>query len=212
MYYGHETPVGMVYGKVSYNQRFSTQAVQGEVEAFPKLSKYVYLDLDYAFANEPNLFPDKRYGVEAYVAAGKTFNFSAGGVFNRIDRQHQYSKLTGMVSRDFDKNRVTFRPFFFVPGVGRSSTLYTLNLRHTVRDAAVYFGCIFGLGTSPDLASLNTVNFLVVSNKIINPYLNFPLYNDRLLINLSYLYQSQLFPNNRIRDWNGATLGLVWKY
>ncbi len=215
LYYGRETSLGKIYGKINYANRLGYDAIQGEIEAYPKINKYVYLDIDYAFANEPNLFPNKSYAIEAYVTTEKAFDFSIGGKYNAVDQTHQFSVFTGSLSKYLDnyKNIVTFRPYFFVPGKGPNSTLYTLNIRHIITDPYFYFGCNVGAGTSPDLADLTTVNFLVTQNKIINPYINFPLYNDRLSVKLSFLFQNQLFPSlNKVRNWSGGTMNLAWKF
>lgn len=215
LYYGRATPLGKVFGKINYANRLGYQAIQGEIEAFPKLNKYVYLDIDYAFANEPNLFPDRSYVIEAYVTTKKAFDFSIGAKYNVVDKNHQFYVYTGSITKFLNdyKNSVTFRPYFFVPVTGQNSTLYTLNIRHVVADPYFYFGCLIGAGNSPDLADLTTVNFLVTRNKIINPYINFPLHNDRINVKLSFLYQNQLFNSlNKVRDWTGGTMSLAWSF
>ncbi len=212
LYYGRQTKLGKVYGKVNYNSRLSHDAFQAEIEAYPKINKFTYLDIDVAFANEPNLFPNQMYGLEAYITPNGLYDFSLGGKANVINSLHQYYLLTGTFSANLDheRNRVTFRPYFFIPNSGSSSTLYTLNLRHYVTAPHYYVGCIVGLGTSPDLANLETIDFIVVQNKLINPYINFPLFDNQLLVNLSALFQQQNFPNNRVRNWSGGSLGLSW--
>ena len=212
LYYGRVTPIGKVYGKINYSNRFSKEAIQGEIEAYPKINKYIYLDLDVAYANQPNLFASQVYGAEAYVAVKRLFDFSLGGKYNSVDSRHKFSMYTGSLSKVISNNLILFRPYYFVPGVGKSSILYSVNLRHIIRDPFFYFGCVFGLGKSPDLADLTTVNFIVVQNKIVNPYINFPLFNERLIVNLGLLYQNQLFPNNLVRNWSGGTVALAWKF
>lgn len=212
VYYGRDTGFGKVYGKLNYSNRQFMQAPQGEIEAYPKLSKYVYLYLDFAFANNPSLFPDRKYGVEGYLQAGKTLSLSLGGKYNNIDSHHHFTVLTGSIAKDNKQDRLTFRPYYFIPGIGNNSTLYTLDFRHTINDPFYYFGCLIGAGTSPDLADLITINFIILKNKMVNPYINFPLFNDQLIVNLGVLYQNQIFPTNRVRNWIGGTMGLVWKY
>ncbi len=212
VFYGRETPMGIVYGKITYTNRFTKQAVQGEIEAYPRLSKNVYLDLDIAYANKPELFPSQVYGAEAYITIDGAFDFSLGGKYNFVDNRHNFTFYTGSISKGINSNVLTFRPYYFVPGVGENSTLYTLNFRHIIRDPYYSVGCIFGLGTSPDLADLQNINFIVVRNKIINPYINFPLFKERLLVNLNAMYQNQIFPLKRVRNWSGGTVGLTWRF
>lgn len=212
LYYGRETRMGKVYGKVNYSNRLSNQAEQGEIEAYPQINKNIYLDLDIGFGNNPNLFPNQMYGAEAYVSLKKWFDFSVGGKYNIINSQQHFTMYTGTISKEVHSNRILFRPFYFVPGVGKNSTLFLLDIRHTFHDPYYYIGCILGSGTSPDLATLTTINFIVVNNKIINPYIKMPFYNERLIINLSFLYQNQIFPQNLVRNWSGGTMGVAWRY
>ena len=76
-----------------------------------------------------------------------------------------------------------------------------------------YFGIIVGTGTTPDLANLETVDFLVLKNRImVSPYVNFAVLNEQLILNLSFLYQNQVFPSERIREWVGGTMGVTWRF
>ena len=212
-YIGRHTEFGIIYAKTTYANRLNKQGVQGEFEAYPIISKNIYLDLDFAFASQPVLFPNKAYGAEAYIAT-PAFDYSIGARYNDINTNHHFTVFTGSVAKNYRNNRLLFRPFYFLPGKGSNSQLYTLDLRHIITDPNFYFGCIFGYGTSPDLANLNTINFIIVKNKLINPYVNFPLLNERLIIFGSVLLQNQIFtkPNPFIRNWYGGTIGLNWKY
>jgi hypothetical protein len=152
------------------------------------------------------------YAGEAYFVLPKLFNISGGGQFNRIDNLHQYSRFTTSIAKTWQEHTLLFRPYFYAPGRGPSSILYTLNYRYTFLDPYGYFGFVLGTGSTPDLADLQTVDFLKLQNKIISPYLNFALLNDRLNINIGLLYQNQIFPSQRVRDWWGGTLGVAWRY
>ena len=212
LYYGRETPVGRMYGKINYANRLGYQAVQGEFEAYPKITKTIYLDLDFAFANEPHLFPDETYGAAVYAALDKGFDGSIGAKYNQVDRHHRFNMYTAMLAKELGSNRIMFRPYYFSPNAGDNSTLYTVDFRHMLNDPYYYVGILIGLGSSPDLANLTTVDFLVLQNKIISPYLNLPFLNDTLILNINLLYQNQVFPGGKVRDWSGAALNLVWKY
>ncbi len=212
VFYGFQTPMGKLYNKINYANRLRREAVQYEVEFFPKLNDYVYLDLDVTTANQPVLFPHYAYSGEAFVVLPHLFNPSFGAQMNRIDDRHEYSRFTASISKDVSISNLTFRSYFYVPGVGASSILYTLNYRYNFLENFGYMGVILGIGNTPDLANLETVNFLVLRNKILSPYINFALFKERLIINLSLLYQNQIFPNDRIRDWRGGTLGATWRF
>lgn len=213
LYYAREGKFGRIYAKVNYNQRLGFRATQEEIEAFPKLNKYIYFELQAAIANEPNLFPDRLYGGEMYVSVPSFLDFSGGGKYNLINSLHQFTLYTGSVSKQFDKHRITYRLNNYHPNRGAASLLTLLDYRYMVHDPYFYVGVIYGRGTSPDLADLATVDFLITDNQIISPYFNFPLFNNRLNIYTSFYYQHQTFPSSSlIRNWAGGTLRLSWKY
>jgi tetratricopeptide (TPR) repeat protein len=212
VFYGHQTKLGKLFGRVNYANRLHRDAPQFEMEFFPKLNKYIYLDLAGALANQPILFPRYNYSGEAFFVLPKLFNVSGGGQFNRIDSIHEYARFTTSIAKDWKEHTLMFRPYFYNPGKGPRSILYTLNYRYMFLEPYGHWGLILGTGSTPDLADLQTVNFLKLQNKIISPYLNFAMLNDQLNVNISMLYQHQTFPSQRIRDWWGGTLGLAWRY
>ncbi|MDQ5884825.1 MAG: hypothetical protein QG556_1165, partial [Pseudomonadota bacterium] len=214
VFYGRQTELGKVYGKVNYANRLKKEALQYEVEFFPKLGKYVYLDLDASVANQPILFPKYNYGGEAYVVLPKLFDFSVGEQFNRITSNLQFNRMTASVTKELIQGlNTTFRSYMYFPGSGQNSIFYTLNLRHMFIEPYLYAGMIIGSGTTPDLANLETINFLVLKNKImLSPYINFAAFHDQFIFNFSFLYQNQVFPNQRQREWVGGTMGATWRF
>lgn len=212
LFYSQNTPLGKTYARLNYSNRFNNEAYQKEIEVFPKINEKLYLDLDIAFGNDPRLFPNQHYAAEAYYALAESLDVSAGARFNNVDRIHSFMVYTGSIAKGIDKLLFTFRPFHYVPNNGKSSTLYVMNGRYIIRDPFLYVGCVLGGGTSPDLANLTTVDFIVLQNRIISPYINFPLFKERLIVNLGYLFQRQVFPNKRVRDWNGGTVGMYWLF
>lgn len=213
LYFAHDTKLAKIYGKINYNKRLDFEAFQGELEAFLKLTKRIYLELQTAFANESNLFPDQLYGGELYVSVPKFIDFSGGGKYNFINSQHQLALYTGSLSKLFGKHSLTYRFNYYDPNAGKTSLLNLADYRYFIRDPNVYIGIIYGQGTSPDLANLNTVDFLVTNNKLFSPYLNFALFKTRLIVNTSFYYQNQIFESlSRVRKWTGGTIRLAWKF
>ena len=213
-FYGRQTKFGKLYGKVNYANRLNREAVQFEGEFFPRLGKYIYLDLDATVANQPILFPRYSYSGEGYVVLPGLFDVSGGAQLNRIIGQLKYSRFTFSVSKEVIQNlAITFRPYFYAPVSGQNSTFYTVNIRKMLQDPYTYLGVVLGSGTTPDLANLETVDFLVLRNKImVAPYLNLALFNEQIILNFSLLYQHQLFPNQRVREWKGGTMGATWRF
>jgi YaiO family outer membrane protein len=214
LFYGRQTQFGKAFGKLNYANRLNKQALQYEFEFFPKLGEFIYLDLDASVANQPILFPHYSYGGEAFVVLPELFQFSLGDQLNRITSNIHYSRLTASWSKEVLKDiNATIRTYAYFPGSGGKSLFYTLNLRQMLNESNNYFGIIVGTGTTPDLANLETVDFLVLKNRImVSPYVNFAVLNEQLILNLSFLYQNQVFPSERIREWVGGTMGVTWRF
>jgi|LauGreDrversion4_2_1035121.scaffolds.fasta_scaffold09791_4 YaiO family outer membrane protein len=213
-FFGRQTDFGKVYGKVNYANRLKTEAAQFEFEFLPKIGKYIYLDLGATYANQPLLFPKYSYYGEGFVVLPHLFDFSVGGQRNNITSRIQFSRFTFSVSKQLIKNlTVTFRPYFYAPISGQNSIFYSVNIRQMLTEPYAYAGVVLGSGTTPDLANLETVDFIVLKNKImVSPYLNFSLFHDQLLLNFSFLFQHQLFPSQRVREWKGGTMGATWRF
>jgi YaiO family outer membrane protein len=213
LYYAYKGKLGKIYGKVNYNERLGFRATQGEIEAFPKLTKNIYLALQAAIANEPNLFPSRIYGSEMYVSVPNFLDFSGGGKYNLIDSLHAFTLYTGSVSKQYNEHRLTYRLNVYEPNSGENSLLNLVDYRYLITYPNVYLGFVYGHGTSPDLANLATIDFLITHNQILSPYLSFTLLNNRLIVNTSFYYQHQVFTSlSRARNWAGGTLRLSWNY
>lgn len=212
LYYGRHGDLGVIYGKINYANRLRHQAAQAEIEAYPKLNQYIYLDLQIAFANQPMLFPNQLYGGEIYVTIPQKFDFSLGGKYNHVDSLHQFSSFTASIAKRYQQSQLTYRPTFYDPSSGKRSLMHQLDCRHYVHEPNFYYGITVAAGSSPDLANLTTVDFLVTHNTIFSPYFNFALFNERLLINASFYYQHQVFDIPLVRNWVGGTVQLSWKY
>lgn len=213
LFYGYEGELGKIFGKVNYNERLGFKAAQGEIEAIPRLTKNIYLDLQAAYAKNPYLFPSHVYGGELYVSIPKFFDISGGGKYNYITDRHQYTQYTGSLAKQYEKHRLSYRANLYYPDAGKTSLLNLIDYRYFIRDPNVFVGVMYGQGTAPDLADLATINFLITDNKIVSPYVNFALFHDRLLVNTSLYFQHQVFNSlDHVRNWAGGTLRLAWKY
>lgn len=212
LYYSTKTPLGRVSAKLNYSDRNGQRAYQGEFEYFPVINKYLYLDLDYAFARNPYIFPDRIYSAEAFLTIPRVFDVSLGGRYNKVDDIHFFRVYTGSVSKDFPNDRITFRPYYFLPGAGSRSVLNAIDFRHFFDDPSYYVGFTYAAGLSPDLADLETVNFIRLKNNIVGFYWGFPLFNERLSVNLNISCQHQVFPNQNIRNLIGGGASLAFHF
>jgi len=214
LYYGRDTNMGYIIGKINYDSRFKTDATQAEIEAFPVLNRYVYFDLDATYANQPILFPNYSLGAEAYLSVPNIFDFSFGGKFNKITNNKAYTYYTGSISKQIGNNVFIFRPYYYKPSAGASTVLYTGQYRYYLHsDPDNYVNVIGGIGRSPDLDNLLAADFIIMDNKFINLSLFFPVLAHTVLINIGAEYNHQYFPSSRlVRNLTGGTVGILKRF
>ncbi|HEM0360561.1 TPA: YaiO family outer membrane beta-barrel protein, partial [Legionella pneumophila] len=151
---------------VNYANRQGTGDPQVLFNAQPKLNDSVWLDLSYAYANNPNLFPKNKVFAEGYAKLGKTVVLSVGDQYNQIENKY-FNAYTGSIAKYVGNYYLSFRPTHFVPKSGPKSTLYTVKVRkYSDTEPNQYIGVILASGYSPDLYDLLSVDFIKVKNSI----------------------------------------------
>jgi YaiO family outer membrane protein len=94
---------------LNYAHRFSTSAMQYEVEAYPVLSKNLYAYTGFAYSNGI-IFPRLRSGAELFRSIGSRSEVSAG--FRYFDfRDSQSFIVTASLSQAYKTYLFTIRPF-----------------------------------------------------------------------------------------------------
>lgn len=204
---------GSITASLNYAARMGFKATQGQLEAYPRLSKYLYLDLLGAYANNPNLFPNYTLGGEAYFSIPSFLDPSMGATYRKITDQQNFMTYTCSLAKMLGPYWLSFRPYYFVPNAGESSILYNITMRRYFNDAGdFYFGISLSSGYSPDLYDLESVNFIVTRNNIGGATLEFPLFAHHLIVDLNGSFQRQAFPNSLVRNISGGTLGLRYRF
>lgn len=196
---------------VNYANRQGYGAPQVYINAQPNITKNIWLDLTYAQANKPNIYPDNTVVGEGYVAFGKGFEVSAGEGYRKI-RNTYFNTITGSLGAYLSNYYFSFRPEYFVPKAGPDSLLYTVKARRYGEDNPdQYIGLVFATGTSPDLFDLLTVTFFKVKNNIFLFEGQQPI-NDYLLFLYGGGYETQKFPNDFIRRLGYGNIGLKLRF
>lgn len=212
LYYSRETSMGSVMGKINSAKRLRKQALQGELELFPVINPYFYLDIDGTVANQPVLFPKYALSVEGYGTIPAFSTLSLGGNYNYIAQKTYYRKYTASISKDINKYWLSMRVNYYNPNAGEKSTLYIATIRRYFNTNDFYLNFTLGMGKSPDLADLEAVNFIVINNKFANLSLRFPIFNSRTLVDAGIDYENWKYPSGRIRNLYGVNLGLNYRF
>lgn len=146
--YSRKTSLGTVIGRVNYANRFGTNALQVEGDAYPKIGGNDYLYLNYGFSNF-SIFPDHRGGFEWNHSFPKAFEGSLGGRILHFQGSKRVIIYTGAFGKYFGNYWMSLRPFVTPGSDGTSVSTYLL-VRRYFSDPENYIGLRLGIGSSPD--------------------------------------------------------------
>lgn len=211
-YYTRKTDFGMVIGSVNYASRFGFQAVQGAAEGIINFTDKFYLDVNLAYANNLEIFPNWTVGAEGYVSLYKDLQVSVGDLYKAITPSY-FNTYTGSIQKYYGDYLFIFRPYFYVPNEGDISIFYTASARLYI-DGDVDHSLVvtLGYGKTPDLADLQSLNFIIVQDRSIAVDYLFPLLNHTLLLDVGLSYENQRFPSGFIRQLSGANVGIRYRF
>jgi YaiO family outer membrane protein len=150
--YSRRTRIGTVVGRLNYANRFRSGGVQGEVDAYPHLSKLFYAYVNFGYSGNEGIFPRYRAGASLY--ANLPYAFEADGGLRYLyfsDNTWVYTFSVGKYYKSFWFNARTY----LVPGGNAISQSFTLTGRWYTGGADDYFSFGVGTGISPDDRSNN---------------------------------------------------------
>lgn len=157
--YKKETKYGSIFPKLNFSNRFDINAVQYQLDAYPKFGGKLYYYLSYAYSNAPT-FPDHRLGGEAYISLSKSFETSLGLRYLEFDN-NKTTLLTGSLTWYTGNYYLSWRPYVNPYANGGASFLNTFVLRRYFKDKYNYLSLDFGFGFSPELTQLTEENVLL---------------------------------------------------
>lgn len=157
--------IGTISARVNYRIRGNTAGVQGELEAYPKITDGVYAYLNYGFAGASSLlFPVHRVGAEMFFKMPSNLEASLGGRLLTFTSGSDVSLYTGSIGYYYKDFWFSLRPFLTAKNISVSRS-YNFSARWYYDGRAEEFvsGRI-GAGFSPDERnydpSAETVYFL----------------------------------------------------
>ncbi|MBF9254524.1 YaiO family outer membrane beta-barrel protein [Pontibacter sp. 172403-2] len=144
--YTHQTSGSKYLARVSYAQRYGDKSLQGELDAYPQLSRntYAYLNIG---ASDKKLFPSYRTGAELYHVFPHVIEASLGarGLFFPDETVVLY---TGSVGKYFPKKWLNFRSFLQRTN-NEWQTTGILQLRQYLKSEEDYLTLVLGKGSVP---------------------------------------------------------------
>jgi len=188
--YSRSTKAGSFIGRVNYANRFKTNALQFEADAYPRISKTFYSYVNVGISDKSGVFPQYRSGFSLYANLPKSFEAEAGLRYLYFsDATWIYTSSIGKYFKNYWFN---FRTYI-TPATESVSNSYTFTTRYYFKETN-YFGVALGTGISPDeTANIQLANlYKLKSYKVSADYRNTFGTLNTILLGFSILQQEYL--------------------
>lgn len=211
VYYVRHSRYGDLVLQANNAYRFGRWATQAEIDVNPVINQYVSFNLEYAYADNPNLFPHYRTGGEIFINIPNFVSVSAGARHWHI-ADPWFNVYTASIGKETDKYWLLYRPYVFEPKSGERSTLHTFKARKYFDDPDTWLDITTGFGHSPDLNDLLTSDFIVINNKFVVVSAQIPICKHTIDLGLFVDYQRQVYPTRLLREIVGGGFGIKWRF
>ncbi|MFI4956574.1 MAG: YaiO family outer membrane beta-barrel protein [Gammaproteobacteria bacterium] len=206
LFYTRDTSFGNLLGAVNQASRNQHSSAQGQIGSAVKLSKDVYVELNTTYADNLYIYPKYTLQGEAFFNVLNWFEFSIGDNYENISFTH-FNAYTASIQKEVGLYSFGLRTYYFIPKAGKNTNYYIANAERFIGDENHFVQLTLGYGTTPDLADLQTVNFITVDDKLIGLNYERPLIPNKLSINIGASYENQRFPTF-IRQLTGISFVL----
>ena len=211
LYYYGTTARATLGARVNSSHRYSTTAVQYELQAYPKLFYGSYAAIDFSYANQSQtLFPGYQYRVEGYFNLWRQMEFSIGqgGSFFPQFSGNRFFMYTASLGKYSGNYFFWVRPYYYTP---LSNQLYEIGIRKTFNDPNSYLSLVANVGHMPDIGNLPPLdNLITMQQKGVALSGQVP-FNQYLFLKGTVSYDHQVYPAGLMRDITTAYLGVYIK-
>jgi len=143
---GRRTSAGSIFARLNYANRFNTSGTQFEMDAYPRISKTVYLYLNAGYSGA-TIFPEWRSGGEAFTSLPNAWEASLGFRQLRFGGA-PVTLFTGAVGKYVGDYWFSLRPFLRKKDGGLSASA-GLTARRYFEDGDHWIGASASVGSSP---------------------------------------------------------------
>ena len=169
--YGRQTAIGSVTGRVNYANRFNTNGIQFEVDAYPRISNTFQAYVSGGYSNDVGVFPEYRAGFSLYANLPSSFEAEAGFRYLTFGESTWiYTASIGKYYRNFWFNLRTY----LTPSNDEVSRSFALTTRYYYGGTDDYLSLRLGTGLSPDDPQnnvlLGTTGYKLRSNNVTLAY------------------------------------------
>lgn len=150
--YTRQSSFGPITANFNYANRFGKNGWQGEVDAYPNISKTFYGYLSFGYSPNEGVFPKYRAGASLYANLPKNFESEAGVRYLNFGTSTYI--YTGYIGK-YVHNWLFGARAFVTPASDGGSQTYIVNGRYFFGGADDFVGLSLGSGISPDDRVLN---------------------------------------------------------
>jgi YaiO family outer membrane protein len=149
------TAMGSIIGRLNTASRSGRQALQPEIDLYPKIYKGVYGYLNYGYSNG-TLFPRHRIGAEIFTSLPASFEASLGLRYLNFDPDTRVTIYTGSVGY-YTGNYWLSGRLNLAPDSASTSLSFSLTARRYFKNPDRYFSIRAGAGFSPEVQVTPTI-------------------------------------------------------
>jgi len=195
--------------RVNFANRFNTNDLQIEADLYRSFSNGHYAYFNYGAGIYNKLFPEHRAGLEYFLPAYKTMEFSLGGRFLNSGNFNVFI-VTGHIGKYFRAWWFSLRPYYVVQD-SKNALTAVFNTRYYGQNPINFWGLELLYGNSPDerYSLSNPAENLLLTNYRIKLEKNIALFRyNELKFSAAYAYEEYTAGSFR----NRYTLEILFKH
>lgn len=209
--YSRRTSIGSIIGRVNYANRFNSNGIQFEADAYPRLSNTFQIYLNAGYSPDLGVFPKYRAGFSLYANLDGGFELEAGfRMLHFNDNTWIYTASVGKYYKNFWFNLRTY----LTPSSNSISQSFALNTRYYFGGADDYLTLALSTGLSPDeqrnTVLVNATDYKLKSNGLSLGYRkSFKTFN---VINLKAGIENQEYLKDTKGNQFSLSLGYIRRF
>ena len=156
--YSRQTKIGSFIGRINYANRFNSNGLQFELDAYPRLAKNLQAYISGGYSKNVGVFPKYRAGLSLYASLPLSFEAESGVRYLTFGEDTWiYTASVGKYYKNYWFNLRTYLSTSFY----KISRSFSLTTRYYYGGSDDYLSFRIGTGLSPD----NPQNNVLIGNK-----------------------------------------------
>lgn len=165
--YSRQTKIGSFIGRINYANRFNSNGLQFELDAYPRLGKNLQAYINGGYSKNVGVFPKYRAGLSIYASLPLSFEAEAGVRYLTFGEDTWI--YTASVGKYYKNYWFNFRTYVS-PSFSKISKSFSLTTRYYYGGSDDYLSLRIGTGLSPDNPQNNVLignnDYKLISNNI----------------------------------------------